>query len=93
MMSSNNKLLSVYTCLKPGGIIISNYDSSLLQLLFCKNTKNLKECVAAFALLFCYSSNVWLQLELRINTIPLQKVLVLKKGSTLENTKSLQKAS
>ena len=91
--SSNNRLLSVCTYLKPGGIMISNYDISLPQFLFCKNTVNLKECVVAFALLFCYSSNGWLQLELRINSIPLQKVLFSKKGRTRENTKSLQKAS
>ena len=66
-----------------------SYDISLLQLLFCKNTVNLKECVAAFALLFCYSSNGWLQLELRINSIPLKKGK--KKHTTLENTRSLQK--
>ena len=30
-------------------IIISNYDISLLQFLFFKNTVNLKECVAAVA--------------------------------------------
>ena len=53
-----------------GGILINNYDISLLQFLFCKNTVNLKECLAAFALLFCFSSNGWLQLELRINSIP-----------------------
>ena len=27
--------------------IVGNYDISLLQLLFCKNTVHLKECVAA----------------------------------------------
>ena len=71
-MSSNNRLLSIYTCqyiyTNQGGIIISNYDIFLLQFLFCKNTVNLKECLAAFALLFCYSSNGWLQLEL-LNTL------------------------
>ena len=55
-----------------GGIIISNYDISLLQLLFCKNTVNLKECLAVIALLFFHSSNGWLQLELQINLIPLK---------------------
>ena len=50
-MSSNNRLLSNYKFLNQGGIIISNYDISLLQLLFCKNTVNLKEGVAAIALL------------------------------------------
>ena len=39
-----------------GGFIINNYDISLLQFLFCKNTVNLKEWVAPLALLFCYSS-------------------------------------
>ena len=34
-----------------GGIIISNYGISLLQLLFCKNIVNLKECVAVIVLL------------------------------------------
>ena len=37
------------------GIIISNYDISLLQFLFCQNTVNLKECVSSicsFILLF-----------------------------------------
>ena len=51
----------------------SNYDISLLKFLLCKNTVNLKECVVPFSLLFCYSSNGWLQLELRINSIPLEK--------------------
>ena len=32
-------------------IKISNYDISLLQFLFCKNTVNLQKCVAAIALL------------------------------------------
>ena len=31
------------------GIIIDNYDISLLQFVFCKNTLNLKECVSTFA--------------------------------------------
>ena len=34
-----------------GGIIISIYDISLLQFLTCKNTINLKECVAEIAFL------------------------------------------
>ena len=62
-MAANNRLLSVS----------SNYDISLLQFLFCKTTVNLKECLAAFALLFCYSSKGRLQLELGINSIPLKK--------------------
>ena len=33
------------------GIIIINYDISLLQLLLCKNIVNLKECVSAIVLL------------------------------------------
>ena len=33
------------------GIIIINYDISLLQLLLCKSIVNLKECVAAIDLL------------------------------------------
>ena len=56
-----------------GGIIISNYDISLLQLLFCKDILNLKECVVAIVLLKQkegHSSNRWLQLELQINLIP-----------------------
>ena len=36
---------------KQGGIIIRIDDISLLQLRFYKNTVNLKECVAAIALL------------------------------------------
>ena len=35
-----------------GGIIISNYDISLLQLLFCKGTVNSKECVAAIVFFY-----------------------------------------
>ena len=53
-----------------------NYDISLLQFLFCKDIVNLKECVAAFVLLFCYSSNGWLQLELRIKSISLKKGMI-----------------
>ena len=33
------------------GIIISNYYISLLQLLFCKDIVNLKECVATIFIL------------------------------------------
>ena len=33
------------------GIIITNYDISLPQLLFCKNIVNLKECVATIVIL------------------------------------------
>ena len=46
-----------------GVFIISNYDIFLLQLLFCKNKANLKECVAAIALLLykkVHSSIRWL---------------------------------
>ena len=64
----------MYTFLKPRiGIIISDFDISLLQLLFYKNTVNLKECLAASALLFCYSPNGWLKLELKINLMTLKK--------------------
>ena len=34
-----------------GGVIIINYDISLLQLSLCKNIIDLKECVAAIVLL------------------------------------------
>ena len=64
--------------LNQGGTIISNYDTSLLQFLFCKNTIKLREFLAAFALLLCYSSNGWLQLELRINAISLKKWMTAK---------------
>ena len=56
-----------------GGIIISNYDISLLQLFLCQDIGNLKECVAAIVLLWLkkgHLSNGILQLELRINSIP-----------------------
>ena len=59
-----------------GGIIISIYDISLIQFLFCKNTINLKECVAAIALLLYkkhHSWKKWLHLKLRINSIPFKK--------------------
>ena len=63
----------------------------------CSAKTSKSECVAAFALLFCSLSNGWLQLKLRINSILLKKrwlqVLVSKKHSSLENTRSLQKAS
>ena len=75
---------------KQGGIIISNFDISLLQFLFCKNTVNLKECVTAFALLFYYSSKGWLQLELWIKYLWKKgwlQVLVPKKHSCLENAR------
>ena len=72
-MPSNNRLVSIYTSWDQGGILISNYDISLLQFLFCKNTVHLEECLAAFAILFCYSSNGWLQLGLRINSISSKK--------------------
>ena len=32
-----------------------------------------EKCAAAFALLFCYSSNGWLQMKLKINSISLKK--------------------
>ena len=71
------------------GFIIINYDLSLLQFLFCKNT--------VFALLFCYISNGWLQLELELTQYLWKKgwlqVLVSKKHSKLENTRSLGKTS
>ena len=35
-----------------GGIIIINYDISSLQLLLCKNTVNLRECVTVIVLLW-----------------------------------------
>ena len=59
-----------------GGIIISIYDISLIQFLFCKNTINLKECVAAIALLLYkkhHSWKKWLHLKLWINSIPFKK--------------------
>ena len=90
-MLSNNWLLSIKKAWNQGSIIISNYDITLLQFLFCKNTVNLKKCLAAFPLLFCCSSNGWLQLELRINSIPLEKGMTIsvcfKENNTLENTK------
>ena len=58
------------------GIIISIYDISLIQFLFCKNTINLKECVAAIALLLYkkhHSWKKWLHLKLWINSIPFKK--------------------
>ena len=55
------------------GTIISNYDIFLLQFLFCKNTVNLEEYVAAIVILFGHSSNEWMQLELWVNLIPLKK--------------------
>ena len=60
----------------PGCIIISNYTIFLLQFLFCKNTANMKECLAALTLLFCYSWNGWLQLELQINSISLERGMI-----------------
>ena len=55
MMSSYNKLLSIYGCLK-SRMYQNYYDITLLQFLFYKSTRNLKECVAAITLLpklFC----------------------------------------
>ena len=49
MMSSHNRLLSIYACLKSR--MYQNYYITLLQFLFCKSTGNLKECVAAITLL------------------------------------------
>ena len=74
-MMSCSRLLSIYACLNQGGIIISIYDISLLQFLFCKKAVNLKERVAAIALLLQKNGNSlngWLQLDLRINSIPLE---------------------
>ena len=48
-MSSNN--IQYIHSWNQGGIIIINYDISLLQLLLCKSIVNLKECVAAIVLL------------------------------------------
>ena len=45
MMSSNNRLLSIYACLK-SRMYQNYYDITLLQFLFYKRTGNLKECVA-----------------------------------------------
>ena len=56
-----------------GGFKISNWDISLLQFMFCKNTVNLKEFLTAFSLSFCYSLNGWLQLKLQINLISFEK--------------------
>ena len=50
-MSSYNRLLSYVRAWNEGDIIISIYDISLVQFLFCKNKVNLKEWVAAIALL------------------------------------------
>ena len=50
MMSSYNRLLSIYACLK-SRMYQNYYDITLLQFLFCKSTGNLKECVAAITLL------------------------------------------
>ena len=47
MMSSYNRLLSIYACLK----YQNYYDITLLQFLLCKSTGNLKEWVAAITLL------------------------------------------
>ena len=54
----------------------------VLQFLFCKNTINLEECVAAITLLFCHSLNGWMQLELRVNSIPLKKGITVKPSKT-----------
>ena len=45
------RILVYKSNLDQGGIIISNCDISLLQLLFCKDIVNLKECMAAIVLL------------------------------------------
>ena len=50
IMSSYNRLLSIYSCLK-SRIYQNYYDITLIQFLFCKSTGNLKECVAAITLL------------------------------------------
>ena len=50
MMSSYNRLLSIYACLK-SWMYQNYYDITLLKFLFCKSTGNLKECVAAITLL------------------------------------------
>ena len=50
MMSSYNRLLSIYACLK-SRMYQNYYDINLLQFLFCKSTGNLKECVATITLL------------------------------------------
>ena len=58
-----------------GGIIII-VSISLLQVLFFKNTVNLKEWVNSITLLKqrkSNSSNGWLQMDLWINSIPMKK--------------------
>ena len=79
-----------------GGFIINNYDISLLQFLFCKNTVNLKEWVAPLALLFCYSSMDGCNWNCELSQYFWKKgwpqMLVSKKHSTTENSRSLQKA-
>ena len=79
-----------------GGFIINNYDISLLQFLFCKNTVNLKEWVAPLALLFCYSSMDGCNWNCELSQYFWKKgwlqMLVSKKHSTTENNRSLQKA-
>ena len=67
MMSSYNKLLSIYACLNQGGIIISTYDIPVLQ----KHSKfeRMRGCNYKKGNL----SNGWLQLNFRINSIPLKK--------------------
>ena len=50
MMSSYNRILSIYACLK-SRMYQNYYDITLIQFLFCKSTGNLKECMAAITLL------------------------------------------
>ena len=50
MMSSYNRLLSIYACLK-SRIHRKYYDITLIQFLFYKSTGNLKECVTEVTLL------------------------------------------
>ena len=63
MMSSYNRLLSIYACLK-SRMYQNNCDISLLKYLFFKNTANLKECVAAITFFItkrALSPYEWLQ--------------------------------
>ena len=63
LMPSNNRLL----------LIFSNYDFSLLSIPVLQKYSKFERMFGCICSLFCYSSNGWLQLELRINSIPLKK--------------------
>ena len=73
--------------------MFGNYDISLLQLLlFWKNTVNLKECETATAP-FMIEKEPFVELTQYLWKQGWLQVLISKKHSTFENTRSVQVAS